>query len=419
MIYRAMVLTVVALLAGVAWVSAPAVEPLPDGGQEPLSQSGVYFCTGSGVEPITDFQALSGSAGEASISIVDSNEVLDTQMLSSDAAGSIAYNTGGRLFAGGAVVEVESSAAGAAWVSQGPTRITATSCHDRHRATWLLTGGRIGAEDRLVLRLFNPALSSAKADVLISTEFGPEPITELEAVGVSPRDVIEIPLHEILGQRSFVNVQVLVTEGNLFPAIVSTTPNGIATWSDATPSSDWYVPTVRVGGVVGDLLIHNPRNDLVEVEVFGIDSSGLATDDFEPVTLDARGFIVIPADTLGPVVLGARVFASSPVVVSLVGDAEAGRFGEVGLAAIGTSWMVPGAGSEGAVDVWIFNPSPTAAQVTVGLGPASRSIRVSAGTSSHLTIDAGDGALVSSDADVAVSWSTQGKLSLSNGWLLR
>jgi len=155
---------------------------------------------------------------------------------------------------------------------------------------------------------------------------------------------------------------------------------------------------------------------LVEVEVFGIDSSGLATQDFEPVTLDANGFIILPADSLGPVVLAARVFASGPVIVSLVGDSEVGRFGEVGISETSTSWIVPGPGTSGTVDVWIYNPSPTEASVEVGSGGAARSIRVSSGTSAHVTIEAASGALVTSDAEIAVSWSTPGRLSLSNAW---
>ncbi len=416
MIYRAVLIAVVVIVSGIAWVSLPVAAPVDDEVPPTLGtvQSGVLYCVGSGVEAATAFQALAGTAATSLISLLDSNVIVDTAEFSQENAATASFTPAGQLFGGGAVIEVSSPQAGAAWISEGPTRATATTCYPEARRTWSLYGGAIGAQDRLVLRLMNPLLSSAKADIRVSTEFGPEPITDLEAIGVAPRDVIEIPLHEVLGQRVMVKVEVEVNEGRLLPAIVSTTPNGIATWPAGHAAPEWYLPTVRVGGVVGDIVVTNPRREQVEVEFTGIDSSGVSGEVTE--LLEPNGHTVLPSSALGAVVLAARISSSSPVIVSLVGDSESGRFGDVAVAEPVERWMVAGPARAGAVDVWIFNPSGTEAQVSVGEGAARRSVRVSPGTAAHVTTEAPDGVLVVSDVPIAVSWSTQGRLSLSGAW---
>ncbi|MBT8250559.1 MAG: hypothetical protein KJN81_09885, partial [Acidimicrobiia bacterium] len=56
----------------------------------------------------------------------------------------------------------------------------------------------------------------------------------------------------------------------------------------------------------------------------------------------------------------------------------------------------------------------TEANVTVGEGPSARTIQIRSGTSAHITVESPEGSLVASDQPVAVSWSTQGRLALSN-----
>ncbi len=415
MIYRAVVIAVVVIVSGFAWISLPPVAPAEeDPAPEPLSgiQSGVFYCVGSGVGSEATFQAVAGSAATSLISILDSNVVVDTVEVSREGAGTAAFKPPGQLFTGGAVIEVGTEDAGASWINEESTRATATTCYAEPRSSWTLYGGPIGSADRLVLRLMNPLLSSGKADVRLTTEFGPEPITELEAVGVAPRNVIEIPLHEILGQRTMVKIAVDVTDGRLLPAVVTTTTNGIATWRAERATTDWYLPTVRVGDVVGEIAVTNPRQEQVEVEYTGIDSSGVSGQ--ETAVLEPLGHLVLPATSLGPVVLGARISASSPVIVSLVGDSESGRYGESAISELSARWMVAGPSRGGAIDIWILNPSPSEANVTVGEGPSSRTVRIRSGTSAHITVESPEGSLITSDQPIAVSWSTQGRLSLSN-----
>ncbi|NND12989.1 MAG: hypothetical protein HKO10_03430 [Acidimicrobiia bacterium] len=415
MIYRAAVIAAVIVVAGVAWISLPPVAPAEEEAPpEPLSgiQSGVFYCVGSGAGAETAFQAVSGSASTSLSSIIDSNMVVDTVEITTERPATAMFKPPGQLFTGGAVVEVEAVEAGASWINEGPTRTTATTCYAEPRNAWTIYGGPIGSADRLVLRLMNPLLSSAKADIRLTTEFGPEPITELESVGVPPRDVVEIPLHEILGQRTMVKVAVDVTDGRLLPAMVSTTPNGIATWRAERAATDWYLPTVRVGDVVGDIAVTNPRQEHVEVEYTGIDSSGVSGQ--ETLVLEPLGHVVLPATSLGPVVLGSRISATGPVIVTLVGDSESGRYGESAISDLSRRWMVAGPSRGGAIDIWILNPSPTEANVTVGEGPSARTIQIRSGTSAHITVESPEGSLVASDQPVAVSWSTQGRLALSN-----
>lgn len=403
----------IAVLAGVtaiaAWfmpapeISAGVVEDLPLPPTD--ARSGVWFCPGAAgeVDPILVAGVL--EAGIVGFSLPAGGEVLDS-FQSRIEAGVGEWDVGDGLFfhPGPAIIETSSLPSAASVLYRGPARVAADGCYVAAKE-WFLNGSGIDEAETLTLRLFNPLLEQARVSLEIISEFGFEPLLDLESITIGPRAWEDVSLNLLLGERQQVAVRVAVTEGVVIPGLHSAGPNGLAVWPGESPSRNWEFPVAQLPSTAATISVWNPGAEPAEVSLEIMGEEGTVGRFDLSVGAGREERFDVSSVTAGPV--GAVVTASQAVVTAVRAIGEAGVAASVGAPRPASRWLVPAYGV--AVDLesslYVLNSGDVAVDVMVaGLGeqggpvvqvPARAAVRVEVPTR---------GADISASGPVSVAW---------------
>ena len=269
---RLLIGVLAAVTAAAAWaLPAPdsaegVVEQLPEL-PETRQRSAVWFCPGVDGEVDPILAASLTSAGLAGFSLPADGEVADAFQTRIE-PGVADWDVGDVLLfhPGPAIVETSTTPSAASVIYRGPVQVAAGGCHTPAKE-WFLAGARAGPAQTVTLRLFNPLLEQARVSLQVNTEFGFEPLLDLESVSIDPRDWTDVPLSLTLGDREQVAVRVAVTEGVVIPSLSMVGPNGLAVWPGESPSARWEFPLAQVAGTSGTLSVWNPGEESAEVAI--------------------------------------------------------------------------------------------------------------------------------------------------------
>ncbi len=402
-----------AILAGVtalaAWtlpapdISTGAVDELP----EPITgrRAGVWFCPGADGEVDPILTAAVTSPGLVGFSLPADGEILDSFQNRIE-AGVGEWDVGdGLLFhPGPAIVETSSSPAAAAVVYRGPVQLAVDGCYIAAKE-WFLNGGTIGPSETLNLRLFNPLLEQGRVSLEVVSEFGFEPLLDLETMTIGPRSWQDVSLSVLLGDREQVGVRVSVDEGIVVPSMHSSDLDGLAVWPGESPSASWEFPLAQVAGTSGTISIWNPSSEPAEVNVELIGRQGpIGRFDLDLGPGREERFDVSSVTSLE----SAAVVRSSVAVVAAVRSrGPSGNVASVGTPRPSERWLVPGHGviSEVASFVFVLNSGDDPVEVVaspIGEDPGSP-VRVEGHAIARFEAS-GRGADLMANGPISVAW---------------
>ena len=413
-------------LAGVAALAAWAL-PAPEVSSGAVAdvlappagtRAGAWFCPGADgeVDPILTAGVL--SAGLVGFSLPVDGDILDG-FQERTGPGVAEWDVGDGLFfhPGPAIVETSSRPAAATVLYRGPARLAADGCYVAAKE-WFLNGTGIQSPATLTLRLFNPLLEPARVELEVVSEFGFEPLLDLETVGVGPRAWEDIELSLLLGDREQVAVRVAVTEGVVIPGLHAAGPNGLAVWPGESPSPTWEFPVAQVAGTAGVVSVWNPGDETAEVSLELAGRQGpvgrfeLTVGPGREERFDVSGITAIE--------VGAVVRSSVAVVAALHAESPGARAASVGAPRPAVRWLVPGHSIAGDINSFVFvlNSGVDPVEVTssaIGSEPGP-AVQVAGGAIARLDVS-GPGADVRASGPVSVAWlvSRAGEFGLTLG----
>lgn len=410
---RALVATLAMLTAVAAWAL-----PAPDTGAGEVApivevpagtRAGVWFCPGAAgeVDPILTAGVL--STGLVGFSLPMDGEILDSFQNRVE-PGVAQWDVGDGLFfhPGPATVETSSSPSAASVLLRGPGRLAADGCHTAAKE-WFLNGASISTSRSLTLRLFNPLLEQSRVELEVVSEFGFEPLLDLESIGIGPRSWEDVSLSLALGAREQVAVRVAVSEGVVIPSFFETSPAGLAVWPGESPSATWEFPRAQLEGTSGLISIWNPGTDPAQVSV-ELNGARGPVGRFEIDVAPGREerFDVSEVTTLG---VGAIVTSNVAIVAVARSDAETKTAAAAGAARPRTRWLVPAHNSAGDLvfEVFVLNSGDAPVFVTAGAIGADpgEPVEVPARATASVAI-AGRGADISASGPISVAWAVTG-----------
>lgn len=414
----------IALLAGLtavaAWtmpapdVASGLVDELPVPSTDP--RSGVWFCPGVDGEVDPILMAAVVSPGLVGFSLPVEGEVLDSFQNRIE-AGVGDWDVGdGLLFhPGPAIVETSSSPSAAAVVYRGPTQLAADGCYLAAKE-WYLNGATIGASDTVTLRLFNPLLEQGRVSLEVVSEFGFEPLLDLETMSIGPRAWEDISLSLLLGDRQQVAVRVSVSEGVVIPSLHAAGLDGLAVWPGESPAPIWEFPLAQPAGTAGVVSVWNPGSETAEVTIELIGRQGpVGRFDLTLGPGREERFDISAVTTLET---AAVVRSSVAIVAAVKSDGPAGSAASVGAPRPAERWLVPGHGvvADVASFLFVLNSSDDPVAVVAGpIGGAPGAPIVVGGHSLARLDVAGRGADIVADEPVSVAWLVTGASDIGLG----
>lgn len=306
---------------------------------ETTQRSAVWFCAGVDGEVNPILVAALDNAGLAGFSLPAAGDVIDTFQTRVDPGVADWFVGDVLLFhPGPAIVETSSTPSAASVVYRGPVQLAAGSCQTPAKE-WHLSGASSGPADSVTLRLFNPLLEQARVVLQVSTEFGFEPLLDLESVSVGPRDWEDVSLSLVLGDRQQIAVQVTVTDGVVIPSLSMAGPNGLAMWAGESPSTTWELPLAQVAGTAGVISIWNPGEEDADVSIELMGRQGpLGLFELTVASNREERFDISATTSLEA---GAVVRSSSAVVASAMSTSEGAIAAATGLPRPATNWTLP------------------------------------------------------------------------------
>jgi hypothetical protein len=404
---------VVGILAAVtalaAWampapdIAAGAVDELPE--PAPQNRSQVWFCPGAAGEVDPIFAAQLISPGIVGFSLPMEGEIIDS-FQNRIQAGVGDWDVGDLLLfhPGPAIVETSSSPSAASVIYRGPDQLAAGGCAAAAKE-WYLNGAGIGQADTLTLRLFNPLLEQARVELEVVSEFGFEPLLDLENTSIGPRSWEDISLSLLLGEREQMAVRVSVVEGVVIPSMHRVTGNALAVWSGESPSARWEFPLAQVTGTDGTISVWNPGEAPADVglELVGLQGPiGRFDLSVGPGREETFNISSVTTQETG-VILTSTV----AVVAAVRSDGPAGAASAVGAPRPVERWLVPAHGVVGALDSFIFvlngGDDPVEVVAEPAGGGADSRLEVAGHSIARLEV-AGRGAEITASGPVSVAW---------------
>ncbi len=390
----------------------PELPELPETGQ----RAAVWFCPGvdSEVDPIlTASLVLPGLVG---FTLPADGDILDAfQTRIEPGVGDWDVGDGLLFHPGPSIVETSTIPSGAAVIYRGPVEVAVDGCYTPAKE-WFIPGATAGPAETVTLRLFNPLLEQARLTLQVITEFGFEPLLDLESVSIGPRDWEDVPLGLVLGTREQLAVQVTVTEGVVIPSLSISGPNGLAVWPGESPSATWEFPLAQVAGTAGTISIWNPGTEDADVTIELMGRQG-PVGLFDLVVRPGREerFDVSSATSLEA---AAVVRSSVAVVAAIRSEGAAGNAASTGVARPAARWLVPGHAvvSDLASFVFVLNSGDDPVQVQAGpVGAESKAtVNVPGHAIVRLNVD-GRGADIVASAPVSVAWAVVGEADVGLG----
>jgi len=316
------------------------------------------------------------------------------------------------------VVEFDDGPATAAAIVWSDAVVTGDRCVAAVPKEWQLPGGTTADGFFTSIRLFNPFPEAAKATVRAFSEFGSEPLPELEGLDVPGRSWTTIDLGTPLPLRDHLGFVVSTDQGLVIPELVVDDAADEASWPGVAPATTWEFPIARVAGLDATLELLNTGSEDVAVDVDLFTPQGAipaVTSFVVPAGMPVQ--IVLGDFTDGP--FGVRVRASGPLSAvvearspgdalaappsdAAASEAEAptttvppgpvGLAGTVGAPRPATRWLVPGTGVFSGADttLWILNTGAedvTATLTPLGVGGPAEKVVVAAGSILAVSVD--------------------------------
>ena len=411
---KRLAIAVVAALAGLAAWAMPAPElaagvvvelPEPSAG----ARATVWFCPGAEgeVDPILAAAVL--SPGLVGFSLPGGGEILDS-FQNRVGVGVSEWDLGDGLlfYPGPAIIESSTSPSAVAVIYRGPQQVAADGCYTAAKE-WFLNGAAITASETLTLRLFNPLLEPARVSLEVVTEFGFEPLLDLETVTVGPRSWEDVSLSLLLGAREQVAVRVAIGEGVAIPSLHATGPSGLAVWPGESPSATWEFPLAQVAGTTGIISVWNPGSESTTVDIEVVGRQGpLGRFDLDLGPGREGRFDVSSVTTLEA---GVVLRSSMAVVAAMRSDGPNAATASVGIPRPVEHWLVPGHNvvPDLASYVFVLNSGDDPVEVVagpVGAGPGPP-FTVEGHSLARLEL-AGRGADITAGGPISVAWLVTG-----------
>ncbi|NNL13527.1 MAG: hypothetical protein HKO82_07570 [Acidimicrobiia bacterium] len=398
-----------ALTAVAAWTmpapetAAGAVDDLPEPVAENRSQ--VWFCPGAAgeVNPVLAAQLV--SPGIVGFSLPVGGEIIDSFQNRIE-AGVGDWDVGDLLLfhPGPAIVETSRSPSAAAVIYRGPDQLAADGCSTAAKE-WYLNGARIGQGDTLTLRLFNPLLEQGRVALEVVSEFGFEPLLDLQNMSIGPRSWEDVSLSLLLGEREQMAVRVSVVEGVVIPSMHRVTENALAAWPGESPSARWEFPLAQVAGTDGTISVWNPGAEPAEVGLELVDRQGpIGRFDLNVAPGREETFNISSVTTREA---GLVLTSNVAVVAAVRSDGPAGAAATVGAPRPADRWLVPAHGVVGGLDSFVFVLNSGDEPVEVSAGPAGGEAGAPVDVPPHsiARLDIGGrGADIAASGPVSVAW---------------
>ncbi len=388
-----------------AAVGAVAELPVPVA----ASRSQVWFCPGASgeVDPVLTAQLV--SAGTVGFSLPVEGAIVDSFQNRIE-AGVGEWDVGdGLLFhPGPAIIETSTSPSATSVIFLGPEQLAADGCSIAAKE-WYLNGAGIGQGDTLTLRLFNPLLEQGRVSLELVSEFGFEPLLDLENMSIGPRSWEDVSLSLLLGEREQIAVRVSVEEGVVIPSMHRVKDNGLAVWPGESPSSRWEFPLAQVAGTDGTISVWNPGEEPAEVGIELVDGRGpVGRFDLTVGPGREETFNVSSVTTRET---GAVITSSVAVVAAVRSDGPAGVSSSVGTPRPVERWLVPAHGVVAQVSSFVFVLNSGDVPVEVVSRPAGSEevtrVEVDAHSIARLEIT-GRGADIRGSGPISVAWVVTG-----------
>jgi len=407
----------IAVLAGLTAVAAwtmPApdvalgvVDELPAPSTD--TRSGVWFCPGVDGEVDPVLMAAVLSPGLVGFSLPVEGESLDSFQNRIE-AGVGDWDVGdGLLFhPGPAIVETSSTPSAAAVVYRGPVQVAADGCSVAAKE-WYLNGASIGPSQTLTLRLFNPLLEQGRVSLEVISEFGFEPLLDLETVSIGPRAWEDVSLSLLMGNREQVAVRVSVTEGVVIPSLYSAGLDGLAVWPGESPSPTWEFPLAQVAGTAGTISVWNPGSEAAEVSIELTGRQG-PVGRFD-LSLGPGREERFDVSAVTPFETAAVVRASVAIVAAVRSDGSGGAAASVGAPRPAKRWLVPAHDVVSDLASFLFVLNSGDDPVTVIAGPIGAEpgapLEVAGHSMARLDVS-GRGADINASGPISVAWLVAG-----------
>jgi hypothetical protein len=384
------------------------MEQLPE--PSPGARSQVWFCPGAAgdVDPI--LAAALVSPGLVGFTLPVAGEVLDSFQNRIE-SGVGEWDLGDGLFfhPGPAIVETSSSPSAAAVVYRGPAQVAAGGCYIAAKE-WFLNGATIEPGETLTLRLFNPLLEQGRVSLEVVSEFGFEPLLDLDNVSIGPRAWEDVSLDLLLGSREQVAVRVSVDEGVVIPSMHAAGANGLAVWPGESPAPNWEFPLAQPAGTSGTISVWNPGSEVAEVSIELVGHRG-PIGRFDLIVGPDREerFDISSVTTLEA---GAVVRSSRAVVAMVRSDGPPGAAATVGTPRPAERWLVPAHGIVAGLASFVFvlNSGSDPVEVVAGTFGDDAGTRLEVGGLSIARLEvAGRGADITASGPISVAWVVAGE----------
>lgn len=441
---------VASALVAAATLAAAPTEPIPPVFALPELSSDVagetqsiWYCpwAEAGAERDTVISMASIGAADAVVTIPNPSpaDEADTAELQLGTLSAFDVELGEVVRRGQAPMFVE-FAGGPAMVStlmRSETLLSGDRCVASAPKVWYLTGGTTRSGIQLTLRLFNPFPENARVLVSGSSEFGNEPLPG-GSLDVPARSWRDIPLSQQVPFLDELSVTVSSEAGLVLPTMVMANGTDEATWPGTALAERWYFPVAGVEGVESELVITNPGDAplTLDIEVFTSEGpvpgtsftlepggprrialSDIASGAFGiAVTSSGRtAAVIIAEEVVSEEDLGGGEGEAPPESAGPLGGKLAGTVGRNSPAA---RWLVAGTGNVSITStVWLMNTGDQPATVTMqplsGRAEAPEEITIGDGELVRYPSRDGLGYFIEASQPISVAWSASSALGLA------
>ncbi len=448
---RRLILLVTAAALSVVAFALPE-PPAPEGptfegpsevSDDATAQSSVWYCPWLNAGAQRDSWLMLASDANADIEVTlpspIPNEEADRAEFSIEAPGSDPLEVGSIVRRGDApgFVEFSDGPSGVAGVVTSDTVVTGDRCVSSVPKLWHVTGATTREARTSVLRLFNPFPEPAKVTVAGTSEFGDVGLVGLTSIDVPGRLWTDIVLNEIVPLLDDLALTISTEEGLVIPQLVVGTVTDEATWPGTALSTTWEFPVVRQTGLQPSLVVSNPGDVEVEIEIdaLGVNESSLAA---RTEVVPPRSPLRIPLGDLVSGPFGVAVRSTGPIAAVVISEDPTRRpdeeqdiegeeeedetevtsriAGTVGAPQPVQRWLLPGPGAVRAAvsSVWLMNSHSEA--VTVSLQPLGvgelevEEVLVEAGTTVRIVLPQETGVsgyLVEAPTPISAAWAVE------------
>lgn len=291
---------------------------------------------------------------------------------------------------------------GAGVLGRAGAQASTAGCQSASSAPVALLGMATNEGEQSTVVLANPFAVEATARLVGTSEFGPDTVTEVEAVRVPAQSTLALPLGQLMAGRQQLGFTLYPDGGAVVAGVARFGPD-IATSEAIAGAQQWFVPQPAFG-VTGHLIVRNLASVDASYRVDALNSEGV-TEGIDNGALAVDSELWLALEDLGENG-GYLVTSDEPIAVALVYAGESTRVISTASSTSTVAWLVPisANSAESATAVWILNPEETAATATVTVfGGATTEITLEPGsTTGEIVQFGGRGGMITATGPVAV-----------------